>query len=216
MRMRKREYSQSTAHTAACAAKDASKARAKAVRDVIRAATQEKDEKVLSKMREGRHDRRLKLLETTKENVQKHILWCGHACHLLLRAEFEKKRNSRKLDCVLLWGFILETHLTHIFGVGDPMKVVNALEQLRRFPGMRQGEREFISSIKTRLDNQVKANEGAGVPQPSERKFALEFIMKLDPKRYKRMLAQMRNDSLRRVPDAYPSTLASAFRIASG
>jgi Zinc knuckle len=40
--------------------------------------------------------------------------------------------------------------------------------------------------------------------------------MKLDPKRYKRMLAQMRNDALRKDPDAYQRTLASAFRIASG
>jgi Zinc knuckle len=40
--------------------------------------------------------------------------------------------------------------------------------------------------------------------------------MKLDQKRYKRMLAQMRNYSLRNDVDAYPATLASAFRIASG
>ena len=30
------------------------------------------------------------------------------------------------------------------------------------------------------------------------------------------MLTQMRNDSLRSEEDAYPSTLASAYRIASG
>ena len=40
--------------------------------------------------------------------------------------------------------------------------------------------------------------------------------MKLDPRRYKRMLAQMRNYSLRNDPDTYPSTLAAAFRIAAG
>jgi Zinc knuckle len=40
--------------------------------------------------------------------------------------------------------------------------------------------------------------------------------MKLDPKRYMRMLSEMRKDALRKDADAYPKTLASAYRIASG
>ena len=96
------------------------------------------------------------------------------------------------------------------------MREVNVLEQETRFAALRQGEREYISTFKQRFDNQTKANEGAGVPEITESKLALEFIMKLDPKRYKRMLAQMRNDALRKDPDAYPKTLASAYRIASG
>ena len=48
----------------------------------------------------------------------------------------------------------------------------------------------------------MKANTGAGVPVPSERKMVLEFIMKLDTKRYRKMLTQMRNDSLRSEEDA--------------
>lgn len=75
---------------------------------------------------------------------------------------------------------------------------------------------EYISTFKQRFDNQVKANEGAGVLEITESKLALECIMKLDPKQYKRMLAQMRNDALRKDPDAYPQTLALAYRIASG
>jgi hypothetical protein len=62
---------------------------------------------------------------------------------------------------------------------------------------MRQGEREYISTFKQRFDNQIKANQGAGVPEITESKLALEFITKLDPKRYKRMLSKMRNDALR-------------------
>ena len=120
------------------------------------------------------------------------------------------------LDCVTLWELIRRTHLTHIFGDGDPMREVNVLEQETRFAALRQGEREYISTFKSRFDNQTKANEGAGVPEITESKLALEFIMKLDPKRYKRMLAQMRNDAIRKDPDASPKTLASAYRIASG
>jgi hypothetical protein len=94
---------------------------------------------------------------------------------------------------------IRATHLMHIFGAGDPMKEVNFLEQEIRFSSMRQGDREFISTFKTRFDYQFRANEGAGIPMPTGRKLALEFIMKLDPKRYKQMLSEMRNDSQRRL-----------------
>lgn len=67
-----------------------------------------------------------------------------------------------------------------------------------------------------RFDNQLKAMEGAGIAPVTEPKRALEFLSKLDTRRYGRMLSQMRNDALRAVPDAFARTLASAFRIASG
>jgi hypothetical protein len=103
---------------------------------------------------------------------------------------------------VNIWELIRRTHLTHIFGVEDPMREMNILEQETRFAALRQGEREYISTFKQRFDNQVKANEGAGVPVITDSKLALEFITKLDPKRYKRMLVQTRNEALRKDPDA--------------
>jgi hypothetical protein len=179
-----------------------------------------KDEKILNKIRESKHDRRLKLIDTIRENEQKiyPMMWVAMspASQTRVKEEEDFEEVRLTLDCVRLWGFIRETHLTHIFGVGDPMKELNALEQENRFNRLIQGDREYIDTFKTRFDNQLRANEGAGVPMPNERKLALEFITKLDPKRYKRMLSQMRNDSLRNVTDAYPITLASAFRIAAG
>jgi Zinc knuckle len=133
-----------------------------------------------------------------------------------VREEEDFEEAYMTLDSVKLWELIRRIHLTHIFGDGDPMREVNVQEQETRFAALRQGEREYISTFKLRFDNQVKANEGAGVPEMTESKLALEFIMKLDPKRYQRMLAQMRNDALRKDADAYPKTLASAYRIASG
>jgi hypothetical protein len=133
-----------------------------------------------------------------------------------VREEEDSEEAYMSLDSVKLWELIRRTHLTHIFGDGDPMREVNILKQETRFAAVRQGEREYISTFKLRFENQVKANESAGVPEITVSKLALEFIIKLDPKRYKRMLAQMRNDALRKDPDAYPRTLASAFRIASG
>ena len=108
------------------------------------------------------------------------------------------------------------THLTHVFGDDDPMREVNVQDQEQRYASLRQGEKEYISAFKLRFDNQLKAMEGAGIPTATESKKALEFILKLDAKRYGKMLAQMRNDALRSVAGAYPPTLAAAFRIASG
>ena len=49
------------------------------------------------------------------------------------------------------------------------------------------------------------------VSSPSQ--LALEFLFKLDGKRYKDMLSSMRNDTLRDLPDAYPETLAGRHLV---
>ena len=96
------------------------------------------------------------------------------------------------------------------------MRELNLHEQENRYNSLRQGERESIAAFKTRFDEQVFANDGVGVAQISESRRALDFLMKLDPKRFTEMLDQMKNDALRKKPEAYPSTLAGACRIASG
>jgi Zinc knuckle len=119
------------------------------------------------------------------------------------------------LDCIRLWNFIRRSHLTHIFGNSDPMREVNIGEQEARYAALKQGEREYLSTFKTRFDSQIQAGEGAGVAEVTESKRAIEFS-KLDPRRYGNMSSKMRNDALRNVPDAYPTTLAAAYRVASG
>ena len=132
-----------------------------------------------------------------------------------VREEEEYRQAYDTLDCVLLWALIRRTHLTHIFGDADPMREVNIQDQETKYAALRQGEREYITVFKTRFDEQISANDGVGIPGVSDAKRGLEFLHKLDPIRYRKMMAQMRNDALRCVPDAYPRTLASAFRIAS-
>ena len=119
------------------------------------------------------------------------------------------------LDCVLLWTLIRRTHLTHMFGDTDPTKEINQHEQESKYGMMRQGERELITTFKARFDEQVLANDAVGVAKITDTLCALDFIGKLDPKRYRRMMMEMRNDALRQKPDAYPKSLAAAFRIAS-
>ena len=200
---------QAIAHEAAIAASNAR-----------REAKRRAKEKLIVKLREGAYEGRRKAMETQKSNERTvwPMMWkrMSLASQSRVKEEEDYEEAYLALDCVTLWELIRRTHLTHIFGDGDPMREVNILEQETRFAALRQGEREYISTFKSRFDNQTKANEGAGVPEITESKLALEFIMKLDTKRYKRMLAQMRNDALRKDPDAYPKTLASAYRIASG
>ena len=115
-------------------------------------------------------------------------------------------------DCVQLWEFVRRTHLTHIYGDGDPMVQVNIQEQESRYAELRQAEREFLTSFKLRFDNQAKANAGAGVAPISDSKRALDFICKLDPKRYRSMLAKVRNNALSMEENAYPQSLSAAYR----
>ena len=119
------------------------------------------------------------------------------------------------LDCVLLWTLIRRTHLTHMFGDTDPMKEINQHEQESKYGMMRQGERELITTFKARFDEQILANDAVGVAKITDTLRALDFIGKLDPKRYRRMMTEMRNDAFRQKPDAYPKSLAAAFKIAS-
>ena len=107
-------------------------------------------------------------------------------------------------------------NLTHIYGDDDPMVQVNIHEQETRYAELKQGDREFLSTFKLRFDNQVKANIGAGVAEITEPKRALDFVCKLDPKRYRSMLAKMRNSALNMEEGAYPQSLSAAYRIASG
>jgi hypothetical protein len=177
-------------------------------------------EKLILKLREGAYEGRRKAMETQKahERTVWPMMWkrMSLPSQSRVREEEDFEEGYLFLDCVKLWELIRRAHLTRIYGVEDPMKEMNVLEQESRFAALHHGEREYISTFKQRFDIQVKAKEGAGVPEITESKMALEFITKLDPKRYKKVLVQMRNEALRKDPDAYPKTLAAAYRIASG
>jgi hypothetical protein len=168
----------------------------------------------VSKLREFAFERRNKQIAQLVENGQKifPMMWerCSPASQSKICEDPDFEDACLALDPVRLWGFIRRTHLNHIFGVGDPMTKVNIQEQVARFASVKQGEREPVASFKTKFDNQVKANLGAGVTR------ALEFFFKLDDKRYRRMLQYYRNKALDNDANAYPQTLTAAYRIVSG
>jgi hypothetical protein len=101
-----------------------------------------------------------------------------------------------------------------VFGSRDNMRAVNTNDQLRRFNNMRQGDRERTSDFKSRYDDQVKANEGVGIVNRDESLVAVDFLSKLDPKRFTSMLTVLRNNAAINVT-SYPTTLAGAHRAAS-
>ena len=171
------------------------------------------------KFREDEYIQRKKDLKTQKENERTvyPMMWkrMSPASQSRVREEEDYQLAYLTLDCILLWSLIRKTHLTHTFGDSDPINDVNMHEQENKYNSLRQGEREYISTFKVRFDEQVAANAGVGVAEITESRRALDFIMKLDPKRYKKMHDDMKNDALRCVVDAYPKTLAAAYRVAS-
>jgi hypothetical protein len=115
---------------------------------------------------------------------------------------------------IALWGFIRKSHLTHVYGSSDNMRAVDINDQLIRFSNMRQGDRENISDFKTRYDNQVKTNEGVGIVNEDDSLVAVDFLSKLDPKKFTSMLTVLRNNAAI-IVSSYPTTLAGAYRAAS-
>ena len=173
-----------------------------------------------TKLREGAFEGRRKAVEKQKsdERMIWPLMWklVSSASQSKVREDPDFEDAFLHLDCIRLWDFIRRSHLTHIFGNGDPMREVNIGEQESRYAALKQGDREYLSTFKTRLDSQIQAGEGAGVAEVTESKRAIGFISKLDPRRYGNMSSKMRNDALRNVPDAYPTTSAAAYRVASG
>ena len=84
------------------------------------------------------------------------------------------------------------------------MTHLNVQKQEQRYAALKQGEKEYVSDFKLRFDAQIQANNGAGITAVAKPKRALEFIYKLDLKRFGRMLAHMRNDALCICSNAYP------------
>ena len=171
---------------------------------------------VLNKLREGAYEGRRRAVAQQKQDEQKiwSLMWgkMSAASQAKVQESDGYEEALLQRDCVLLWEFVRQTHLTHIYGDGDPMVQINIQEQESRYADLRQGEREFLSSFKLRFDNQVKANTGAGVAEITDAKRALDFIYKLDSKRYRSMLAKMRNNALNMDDNAYPQSLPAAYR----
>ena len=174
---------------------------------------------LIAKLRANAFEGRRKAIELQKINEQKlwPLMWSrmSTGSKSKVREEPGFEAAKMRLDSVKLWEYIRRSHLTHIYGEDDSMRAVNIHEQTIRYNYLRQGDREVIGDFKTRFDNQVLANKGVGMAEVEESIRAIDFLSKLDPKRYTCMLTVMRNSAVQNLPNSYPSTLAGAYRVAS-
>ena len=202
------------------AAEAREKAARKAARDVRNERRRKASERSRAKLREDDYIQRKRDLKAQKEHERTlyPMMWrrMSLASQTRVREEEEFHEAYMTLDCIMLWTLIRRTHLTHMFGDDDSLMEINQHRQESKYGSMRQGDRELLVTFKARFDEQVEANRAVGISEVSQSKRALDFLGKLDPKRYRKMHDQMKNDALRRKPDAFPPTLANAFHIANG
>ena len=174
---------------------------------------------LVNKLREGAYEARRKREEAATLALKR--MWAKTWVRMSTQSQSKVReypgfeRASLNLDSIALWTFIRKSHLTHMYGENDEMSAVNIHDQSLRYHNLRQGDKEFISDFKVRFDNQVKSNQGVGMPEISEKLRAMDFIGKLDYKRYNSMITSMRNCACQNLPGSYPKTLASAYRTAS-
>ena len=174
--------------------------------------------RLIAKMRENAYEARRKKVELQELNMTK--LWpfvVGQMSSASLAkvrefAGYEEAKISR--DVVKLWRYIRRSHLTHMYGSSNTMRAVNINDQLIKFGNLRQGDRESTADFKTRYDEQVKTNEGVGIVNDDDSLVAVDFLSKLDPKRFTSLLTVLRNNAAINV-SSYPTTLAGAYRSAS-
>ena len=163
---------------------------------------------LITKLREDCFTGRRKEIAQQKNDEKKiwSIMWecMSPASQSKVREEPGYAAAALSRDCVALWDMIRRTHLTHIFGEGDPMLQLNIREQEMKYAALKQGDREYVINFKTRFDAQIQANVGAGVTPLSEPRMALDFLHKLVQKRFSKMLAHMRNNALFNDANAYP------------
>ena len=162
---------------------------------------------------------RMKTIIQGKEEEAKiwNIMWLrmSPASRCKVQEQPEYEAGNRRKDCVLLWELIRRTHL-YINGEGDAVQMLNIKEEETRYEALKQGEREFLANFMIRFEAQVLASRGAGIPEITEAKRAMDFVYKLDKGRYGNMLADIRHSDMKLDPLAYSPTVIAAVRIATG
>ena len=93
---------------------------------------------ILTKLREGAYEGRRRAVAQQNCDEQKiwSIMWGQMSSASQSKVQecdgYEVALIQR--DCVRLWEFVRRTHLTHIYGDGDPMVAVDIQEQERGMP----------------------------------------------------------------------------------
>ena len=91
---------------------------------------------LIAKLREGAYEGRRKAIaqQRADEQIDWSIMWTkmSPASQSKIQEMDNFEQACLERDCVQLWGFVRRTHLTHIYGEGDPMTQVNVQEAENR------------------------------------------------------------------------------------
>ena len=192
----------------------------KVARDIRNELRRKASERSRAKLKEDEYIQRKRDLKAQKEHERTlyPMMWrrISLASQTRVREEEDFHEAYMALDCIMLWAMIRRTYLIHMFGDDDAQMETNQHRQESKYGSMRQGDRELLVTFKSRFDERVESNRAVGLAEVSQSKRALDFLGKVDPKRYRKMHDSMKNDAVRRKPAAFPPTLANAFHIADG
>ena len=92
---------------------------------------------LIAKLREGAFEGRRKDIQ--KQLADERTIWpmMWMRMSLALRSKVSEEdgfaASELNLDAIRLWEFVRRTHLTHIFGAGDPMQGMNIKKQESRY-----------------------------------------------------------------------------------
>lgn len=119
--------------------------------------------------------------------------------------------NGEK-DPTLLVKIIKDTHFTSA-NLGGKSRMMLKMQKIKEFNSMVQKTGERIANFKQRYDEVKKVLKELGASTPNVEDEGMDFLGKLDPRRYGHMLSSIHNDAGR--GKAYPGTLREAYNTAS-
>jgi hypothetical protein len=131
----------------------------------------------------------------------------------LIKQHIDFAGNEASRDPHILWKIIQLTHLTQRSGGNAAMRIIDRSTTANAFAALRQQQNEAISTFKDKFDEWLLVMDAAGIPAMPDEIQSVEFLEKLDPRRFGVMNAELKNGVRNGHP--YPDTLQAAWDIAS-
>jgi len=111
-----------------------------------------------------------------------------------------------------LWAIIKDTHYTSA-NMGGRTKMMLKMARIREFATMSQKPGESVATFKHKYDALKKVLGELGVARMNKDDEAMDFLVKLDSKRYGSLLESIHNDASRGTP--YPKDVKAVYDMAS-
>jgi hypothetical protein len=151
--------------------------------------------------------------ELNKVNVYA-IIW--GQCTLSLQREIMDSEDYKTFypikDCLALWKRIQEVLLTGA-GVNDN-EILKKRATKKEFSIIKQSRGESVEKFYKRYLIHIKALEAGGIDVPEQNELAIDFLFKLDPTIFGKMVTNLENRQIDGF-DEWPTTLAEAMTRAN-